>query len=323
MPDRIIVTGAAGFIGRNIVEALNGRGYTDLILVDDLGTDDKWRNLRGLKFEQLLGIDDLWDFLDSQAADTVTGVVHMGACSATTERDADYLAANNYRYSQRLAEWCLAHDARLVYASSAATYGDGDQGYSDSDSVTPRLTPLNMYGFSKHLFDLWALNHGHLDKIVGLKFFNVYGPYEEHKGDMRSLVSKAYVEVRDTGKMRLFKSYRDEYADGEQKRDFIYVHDAVNVVLHFLLDSNASGLFNCGTSRATTWLELAGALFNVLGIPPQIEFIEMPESIRDRYQYFTEADGAKLRAAGYRESFRDVNEGVRDYVETYLRKELG
>lgn len=323
MTDRIVVTGAAGFIGRNVVAALNKRGYTDLVLVDDLGTDDKWRNLRGLEFDRLIPSAGLWEFLDSPDAAAVSGVVHMGACSATTERDADYLARNNYRYSVDLARWCLAKGARLVYASSAATYGDGSRGYSDADAVTPTLEPLNMYGFSKHLFDLWAMRHGYLDQLVGLKFFNVYGPYEEHKGDMRSLVSKAYVEVRDTGRMRLFRSYDDQYADGEQMRDFIYVDDAVDVVLHFLLDNRASGLFNCGTSRATTWLELAGALFSVLGRSPQVEFIDMPPSIRDRYQYFTQADGGKLRAAGFDGTFRDVRAGVQEYVETYLRKVLG
>ena len=323
MSERIVVTGAAGFIGRNVVAALNKRGHTDLVLVDDLGTDDKWRNLRGLEFDRLIPSAMLWDFLRSPDAAAVSGVVHMGACSATTERDADYLARNNYQYSIDLADWCLASGARLVYASSAATYGDGSRGYSDDAAVTPTLEPLNMYGFSKHLFDLWALKHGYLDRIVGLKFFNVYGPYEEHKGDMRSLVSKAYVEVRDTGRMRLFRSYKDEYADGEQKRDFVYVDDAVDVVLHFLLDNTVGGLFNCGTSRATTWLELAGALFSVMGLPPQVEFIDMPAAIRDRYQYFTQADGSNLRAAGYHGTFRDVSAGVQEYVETYLRKVLG
>lgn len=322
MTGTIVVTGAAGFIGRTIVAALNARGQDDLLLVDDLGTDDKWRNLRGLSYDEFLPTAALPDYLASTAGDSVDAIIHMGACSATTERDADYLASNNYRYTLDLAKWSLSKGTRLVYASSAATYGDGSQGYSDDDQVTPTLVPLNMYGFSKHMVDLWALRHGYFDQLVGVKFFNVYGPYEEHKGDMRSLVSKAYREVRDTGRMRLFKSYLPEYADGEQKRDFIYVDDAVDVVLHFLDHREVGGLFNCGTSRATTWVELAGALFEAVGVEPDIEFIDMPESIRDRYQYFTQADGAKLRAAGYTGEFRDVRAGVAQYVDSYLSKVL-
>lgn len=322
MNERIIVTGAAGFIGRNIVAALNRRGQDNLVLVDDLGTSDKWRNLRGLEFERILPIDALSAFLASPDAEAVSAIVHMGACSATTERDADYLLSNNYQYSVDLITWALAHGARLIYASSGATYGDGARGYSDRDEVTPTLRPLNMYGYSKHLVDLWALRKGHLESVAGLKFFNVYGPHEEHKGDMRSLVSKAYVEVRDTGRMRLFKSYRDDFADGESKRDFVYIDDVVDVVLYFLDHPERNGLLNCGTSRATTWIELATALFTALGVDPRIEFVEMPESIRDRYQYFTEADGTRLREAGYRRPFRGVEDGVREYVETFLSQEL-
>jgi len=318
----IVVTGAAGFIGRNIVAALNRRGETDLVLVDTLGTDDKWKNLRGLEFDRVVPTGELSGYLASPAAGGVRAIVHMGACSSTTERDADYLLANNYRYTVDLIDWSLAHGRRMVYASSAATYGDGSQGYSDADEVTPRLRPLNMYGFSKQLVDLWALRHGHLDSVVGLKFFNVYGPYEEHKGDMRSLVSKAYVQVRDTGRITLFRSHRPDYADGEQKRDFVYVDDAVDVVLYFLDHPEVNGLFNCGTSQAATWLELTGALFAALGLPPQIDFVDMPESIRDRYQYFTQSDGTKLRAAGYTRPFRTVTEGVREYVEAFLSREL-
>lgn len=322
MNDLVVVTGAAGFIGRNIVAALNRRGQSDLVLVDDLGTDDKWRNLRGLEFERLLPIAALPDFLASADGRRVSNVVHMGACSTTTERNADYLLANNYQYTIDLATWALERDVRMVYASSAATYGDGTQGYSDNDATTATLRPLNMYGFSKHMVDLWALRHSYLDRLVGLKFFNVYGPYEEHKGDMRSLVSKAYIEVRDSHRIRLFKSYRDEYRDGEQMRDFVYVDDVVDVVLYFLDNRSVSGLFNCGTSRATTWLALADALFSALEVEPTVEFIDMPEALRDRYQYFTQADGSKLRAAGYTKAFRGIDAGVQQYVETFLSKEL-
>jgi len=318
----IVVTGAAGFIGRNLVAALNRRGESDLVLVDSLRTGDKWKNLRGLEFERMIPPAALPAYLGSDEAAGVRAVLHMGACSATTERDADYLLANNYQYTVDLARWSLEHGARMVYASSAATYGDGSQGYSDADEVTPTLRPLNMYGFSKQMVDMWALRHGHLDSLVGLKFFNVYGPYEEHKGDMRSLVSKSYVQVRDTGRITLFRSHRPDFGDGEQKRDFVYVDDAVDVVLHFLDHPQVNGLFNCGTSQAATWLELTGALFAALGLPPQVDFVDMPESIRDRYQYFTQSDGAKLRAAGYTKPFRGVAEGVREYVDTFLSSEL-
>lgn len=322
MRDKIIVTGGAGFIGRNIVAALNQRGQGDVVVVDDLGTSDKWQNLRGLELDHVIPVDALGDYLASSEGAQVASIIHMGACSATTERDADYLLRNNYQYTVDLVNWSRKNDVRMVYASSAATYGDGSLGYSDADAVTPTLKPLNMYGFSKHLTDLWGLRTGALDDVVGLKFFNVYGPYEEHKDDMRSLVSKAYVQVRDTGKMRLFRSYHADYADGESLRDFIYIDDAVDVVLHFLDNPEINGLYNCGTSRATSWLELAGAVFKAVGVEPDIEFIDMPESIRDRYQYYTQADGDKLRAAGFTGTFRGVEEGVKAYVDTYLSKEL-
>ncbi len=322
MRHKIVVTGGAGFIGRNIVAALNRRGQSDIVIVDSLGTSDKWQNLRGLEFDRIIPVDALGDYLDSEEGDRVASIIHMGACSATTERDADYLLRNNYQYTVDLVNWSRKNDVRMVYASSAATYGDGSLGYSDDDAVTRTLKPLNMYGFSKHVTDLWGLRTGALDDVVGLKFFNVYGPYEEHKDDMRSLVSKAYVQVRDTGKMRLFHSYHADYADGESLRDFIYIDDAVAVVLHFLDNPEINGLYNCGTSRATSWNELAGALFKAIGVEPAIEFIDMPESIRDRYQYFTQADGDKLRAAGFTGTFRGVEEGVKAYVDTYLSKEL-
>jgi len=322
MSDMIVVTGAAGFIGRNIVAALNARGHRDILLVDDLGASDKWLNLRGLDFDDFIPPSALMEYLGSPRGKDVRAIIHMGACSATTERDADYLVANNYRYTLDLITWSLAHDARLIYASSAATYGDGSLGYSDADEVTPTLRPLNMYGFSKQMVDLWALRNGFLESIVGLKFFNVYGPYEQHKGDMRSLVSKSYPQVRDNGQVTLFRSHRPEYADGEQMRDFVYIDDAVDVVLYFLDHPEHNGLFNCGSSHASTWLDLTHALFGALSQKPHVEFVDMPESIRDRYQYFTEADGTKLRAAGYPGEFRGVDAGVRKYVETFLSREL-
>ena len=322
MKTPIIVTGAAGFIGRNIVAALNARGIEDIILVDRLGTDDKWRNLRGLEFEDLVTPEAFIGLVDAGRAPAPSAVIHLGACSATTERDAGFLLENNYRYTRNLCTWALGCGARFVYASSAATYGDGARGYSDTDDLMPCLRPLNMYGYSKHLFDLWALRHGLFDRIVGLKYFNVFGPYEDHKGDMRSLVHKAFGQILARGWIELFKSDRPEYADGEQKRDFIYVRDAVDVTLHFAEHGEASGLFNCGTGLARTWLDLARALFSAMGCAADIRFIDMPPALSGKYQYFTQADVAKLRAAGYTQSFTSLEEGVRDYVQSYLQSNM-
>lgn len=315
-----VVTGAAGFIGRNTVAALNRRGATDLILVDQLGTDGKWRNLAGLEFEDLLSPAAFLALVESGRAPAPAAVIHLGACSATTERDADYLLENNYRYTRRLCEWALGHRARFVYASSAATYGDGAQGYRDDLAGLDRLRPLNMYGQSKHLFDLWARRHGWFDRIVGLKYFNVYGPYEDHKGDMRSLVHKAYGQILERGWIELFESDRPDCAHGEQKRDFIYVRDAVEVTLHFVENPGVGGLFNCGTGQARTWLDLARALFAAMDRTPDIRFIPMPAALRGKYQYFTQAETAKLRAAGYARPFTALEDGVRDYVQTHLQR---
>ena len=261
MSKPIIVTGAAGFIGRNSVGELNSRGYANLILVDKLGTDEKWKNLRGLQFEDLISPDALLANVLNEHLSDCQSIIHLGACSATTERDADYLLENNYRYTRRLCEFSLRHAIRFIYASSAATYGDGSLGYSDEDAATKTLKPLNMYGYSKHMFDLWALGSGALKQIVGLKYFNVFGPFEDHKGDMKSVVAKAYREIQDTGKVRLFRSANPDYADGEQMRDFVYVKDAVAVTLHFLEHRDLGGLFNCGTGKARTWIDLMNAVF--------------------------------------------------------------
>jgi ADP-L-glycero-D-manno-heptose 6-epimerase len=309
-----VVTGAAGFIGRNLVAALNGRGVHDLLLVDTLGTDEKWRNLVGLRYEDLIAPEEFMASIKARRLPPVDAVIHLGACSATTERDADFLLRNNYHYTRALCEWCLESHARFVYASSAATYGDGSAGYSDDDAITPTLRPLNMYGYSKHMFDLWALKHGLFDRIVGLKYFNVYGPYEAHKGDMRSVIHKSFHQIVHTGEVGLFKSYRPDYADGEQKRDFIYVKDAVHVTLHFAAHPIGGGLFNCGTGEARTWLDLARAVFAAMGRPAKIHFIDMPEAMRDKYQYFTQAQMTKLRRAGYAEPFTSLEKGVAEYV---------
>lgn len=318
MPNQYIVTGGAGFIGSNLVAGLNARGIHNILVVDHLGKSGKWRNLSGLAFEDYLDKQDFLDLVTQGKLTDVEAVFHMGACSSTTESDADYLMRNNYRYSRTLCEWASSHNTRFIYASSAATYGAGELGYSDDDALLPRLRPLNMYGYSKHLFDLWAWRHGLLNKIVGLKFFNVYGPGEDHKDTMRSLVHKAYFEVLKTGQIHLFKSYREGCADGEQMRDFVDVRDAVKVAFHFLDHPDQSGLFNCGTGEARTWLDLARALFTAMGRDPNIQFTDMPETIRDKYQYHTQADLTKLRAAGYLEPFTRIEVGIQDYVTHYL-----
>ncbi len=306
MGKMIVVTGAAGFIGRNVVAELNRRGHTDLLLVDQLGTGEKWKNLLGLQYDDIFSPDE---FLDR-----VHGIGN------------DYLLSNNYAYTRALCEYAQEHGARFVYASSAATYGDGSRSYDDADSVTPSLQPLNMYGYSKHMFDLWALRKGLFAKaenpIAGLKYFNVYGPYEEHKGDMRSVVNKSFGQVGTDGKgsVQLFKSHRSGYADGEQMRDFIYVKDAVDVTLFLLDNPETGGLFNCGTGTARTWRDLVTAVYSAMGYNPQIEYVDMPEHLQGKYQYFTEAKTDKLRAAGYTKPFTTLEDGVRDYVKNYLQK---
>jgi ADP-L-glycero-D-manno-heptose 6-epimerase len=327
----IIVTGAAGFIGRNTVAALNARGENEIILVDELGKEEKWKDLVGLHYEDIVSPEEFLGLIEDGAFVNARSVIHLGACSATTEKDADFLLRNNYQYTRVLCNWALANEIRFVYASSAATYGDGAQGYDDADAITPTLKPLNMYGYSKHMFDLWALKHYLFNpsperphdtndsNIVGLKYFNVFGPYEDHKGDMRSVVSKSYEQIRGTGEVKLFKSYRPEYKDGEQMRDFIYVKDAVDVTLHFALQpaDAPGGLFNCGTGQARTWVDLATAVFDAMKMKPKIEFIEMPQQLQGKYQYFTQANDAKLRAAGYTKPFTSLEDGVREYITGY------
>jgi ADP-L-glycero-D-manno-heptose 6-epimerase len=265
MRPAIIVTGGAGFIGRNLVEELNKRGEVRIYLVDALGLAEKWRNLQGLVFEDIWTIDDFRRRVQTDSLPEIATLFHLGACSATDEADADYLLNNNYRTTRELCEWSLKRGTRFIYASSAATYGDGDLGYSDNDETTLKLQPLNMYGYSKHLFDLWALRNGHLKSIVGIKYFNVFGPGEDHKGHMRSVVNMAISKIIASGKMQLFRSYRPEFADGEQLRDFVYVKDAVEQTLFYHYNSTVSGLFNCGTGKARSWKSLVNSVFAVLG----------------------------------------------------------
>jgi ADP-L-glycero-D-manno-heptose 6-epimerase len=314
---RVLVTGGAGFIGSALVWALNQRGCERIVVCDHLGTDEKWRNLVPLRFEDYIEADDLRPRLASGALGKFDCVLHLGACSATTERDASYLIRNNFEFTKDLAAWALANGARFLHASSAATYGDGTHGMSDTAPLEP-LRPLNMYGYSKHLFDLHAQRAGFLDRIVGVKYFNVFGPNEDHKGDMRSVVHKAYGQVCATGTIQLFKSYRPDFTDGGQQRDFLYVKDAAAMTLRLAATPGARGLFNLGSGTARTWLDLARAVFAALGREPRIEFIEMPEALRGKYQYFTRADLTKLRASGYTPPVTPLKSAVRDYVQGYL-----
>jgi len=315
---RVLVTGGAGFIGSALVWALNRRGCDNIVVCDILGTNEKWRNLTPLRFADYVEAADLLPRLQSGALGKFDLVLHMGACSATTEKDATYLIKNNYEFTKDLALWSLANKARFVYASSAATYGDGSAGMEDEDTKLNTLRPLNMYGYSKHLFDLHAKRAGFLNKIVGLKFFNVFGPNEDHKGDMRSLVHKSFAQVQGKGVIQLFKSYRKEYKDGEQKRDFLYVKDCVAMTLHLAATPKATGLFNIGSGGARSWIDLANAVFVALKKKPVIKFIEMPETIRDKYQYFTQANLLRLRGTGYTAPVTSLENAVFDYVRKYL-----
>lgn len=272
-----------------------------------------------LKFEDYLEAEDLLPNLNSGQLGEFDFAFHLGACSATTETDAEFLIRNNFEFTKDLARWCLDHGCRLTYASSAATYGDGSRGMRDDSVDLEALTPLNMYGYSKHLFDLFARREGWLDRLVGVKYFNVFGPNEDHKGEQRSVVHKAFEQIVETGRMRLFRSYRPDYADGEQTRDFLYVKDAVAMTLHLASASGASGLYNVGSGRAQTWVELATAVFSALGRDPKIEFIEMPEALRDRYQYHTCATLDRLRASGYDAEVPPLDQSVADYVQSYLQ----
>jgi ADP-L-glycero-D-manno-heptose 6-epimerase len=318
----IIVTGGAGFIGSAIVWRLNELGSDEIIIVDELGQDEKWKNLVGLKFEDFVHKHEFIEqIINKKILYKIDAIIHLGANSSTTEKDADHLMTNNYKYTETLARFCLKNDVRFIYASSAATYGDGAMGFNDYEEKIRTLRPLNMYGYSKQLFDLWAKRHGAFNKIVGLKYFNVYGPNEYHKGDMRSVVHKAFEQIRDNGKVRLFKSRKPEYKDGEQMRDFVYVKDAVDMTLFFLDKKEKNGLFNIGAGKARTWNDLVKALFNAMGKPVNIEYINLPDKLADKYQYFTEASLDKLRSAGYKNPTASLEDGVADYVKNYLLKE--
>ena len=314
----IVVTGGAGFIGSAIIWRLNLLGTDNILIVDELGVDDKWKKLTSLKFADYMNKWEFLDKLESGFEFDIESIVHMGANSSTTEKDADHLIENNYEYSKSLASYSVENGIRFVYASSAATYGDGSLGFSDNEDEIQNLRPLNMYGYSKQLFDLWAVRNKLTGKIAGIKYFNVYGPNEYHKGDMRSVVSKAYDQINSTGKVKLFKSEHLDYKDGEQKRDFIYVKDAVDMTLFLLNNKDKNGIYNVGSGKARTWNDLVKAIFTALGKPVNIEYVDLPKALAKKYQYFTEADLSKIKKAGYTQPLFSLEEGIADYVKNYL-----
>ena len=317
----IILTGGAGFIGTNTLAALNRLGHDDIVVVDNIASTDKWKNLVNRSFRQYIPKQQLWEWLARHRGQSVEAVIHLGACTDTMEHDFDYLNENNIVYSQRLWHLCTQKQIPFVYASSAATYGDGSLGFSDDHNKTIQYQPINQYGFSKHLFDLWALKQTASPAgWYGIKFFNVFGPGEDHKGRMASVPNFAIPQALNTGKIRLFKSYLPDYSNGEQKRDFVFVGDVVNIIIYFLESSSApSGLYNAGTGKARTFNSLASAIFTALNKPVNIEYFDMPDTLKGSYQYFTEADMRKLGSSGYKYSPTSLEEGIRRYSEWYLQ----
>lgn len=318
----ILLTGGAGFIGSCFLKKLNDQGIDDIMIVDSFRNTDKWKNLIGKKFIEIIHKDELFSFLnfsdEIKSGLKFDAVIHLGACTDTTEKNMNYLIENNYRFSVNLANYALGKNSRFIYASSAATYGDGEKGYSDNR--IDGLKPMNAYGFSKHLFDMWIYNNGLENDVTGIKFFNVFGPNEYHKGKMASMVYKAYNQIKSTGKIKLFKSNSDKYADGEQKRDFVYVKDVVEVLWKILNNKKAKGILNLGSGKARTWNSLANSVFSALDLNPNIEYIDMPDEIKDQYQNFTQADIKKLKAKGCSVEFSSLEDNINDYVRNYLTK---
>jgi len=317
----IIVTGGSGFIGSALVWRLNQLGTDDIFIVDHFANDEKFRNLIPLRFkdvfdkEEFLEKEIFYDLLKDENIDTI---FHLGACSSTTEANFDYLLRNNFEYSKELCLGALDFNARFIYASSAATYGDGSKGYKDDEKALQDLSPLNGYGYSKHLFDLWVRDNGYSDQVAGLKYFNVYGPNEYHKKEMRSVVHKCFGQIKESGKAKLFKSTSDKYGDGEQKRDFIYVKDAVEMTLHFYENKDLNGIFNIGTGEANSFNSFIKPIFKTLNLPENIEYFDMPENLIEKYQDFTCADTDKLKKSGYKKPITNIEDAVTDYVKNYL-----
>jgi ADP-L-glycero-D-manno-heptose 6-epimerase len=317
----IVVTGGAGFIGSGVIRHLNNNGIRNIVIIDDLGKDDKWKNLVGKDFADIIPIQSSFSWLQGKEKE-IGAFIHLGACSSTVEADADYLLENNYRFSVKLAEYALKNNHRFIYASSAATYGDGSLGFSDDHDALETLAPLNMYGYSKHLFDLWLKNQGLLNQVVGLKYFNVFGPNEQHKGRMASAINHVLPTAMKDGVVRLFKTNEPEkFSDGDQCRDFIYVKDAARMTCAFL-DNNAAGIFNIGTGKPGTWNQLATAVFKAIDKPVSIKYIDMPQDLQGKYQNYTCADMKKaLAALKNAASCMTLEDSVIEYVRNYLLKD--
>lgn len=324
----IVITGGAGFIGSNLIAGFEKRGAHDIVVCDTLGTEDKWRNIARREIRDLVAPPALFDYLN-QHRDEIQAVFHLGALVSTSERDADRIVSTNFALSREIWRWCAAHGVRLIYASSYATYGDGSHGFQDDESpeALAQFVPLNPYGWSKHIFDrriariLQNRNEQIPPQWAGLKFFNVYGPNEYHRGDQMSVVGKLYPQVAAGASARLFKSYHPDYKDGGQIRDFVHVDDCVSVMLWMYDNPVVSGLFNVGTGKGSSFNDLAAAVFKAAGKPPRIAYVDMPEALRYKYHYYTQADISKLRGCGYDQPFLDLEEGVRRYVQDFLAKD--
>lgn len=318
---KVVVTGGAGFIGSATVYELNQRGIYDIIIVDNVDHEEKEHNIGHLRHDRLIGIADFRQQLLAGDFDSegINAIIHLGACSATTETNWEYLLDNNVEYTKDIIRWCQTRGVRCVYASSAATYGNGEKGYSDEHKLFDKLVPLNLYGKSKLLVDIWARDGGYLNEAAGLRYFNVFGPNEWHKGDMQSVVAKKYPEIAEGKPMTLFKSYEEGYKDGEQKRDFLYVKDAVRATLFFVDHADIGGVYNIGTGIARTWLDVARAMFAAANLEERIEFIDMPDMLKNQYQYFTQADTKKLEIAGFDASENyTLEKAVAEYIQRYL-----
>jgi len=317
---KVLVTGGAGFIGSAIIWGLNKRGIHDILLVDRTTDPQSKKNLSGLSYSKYVQKDEFIATIINSAQHEDTDVIfHMGACSDTTETNEQYLVENNFEYTKHLAKFAIKNSIKFIYASSSATYGDGSAGYIDNLDTILTLKPLNLYGKSKQDFDIWAFQNKLFDKIVGLKFFNVFGPNEYHKGNMRSLICKGYHEIIETGKLSVFKPYREDYKNGEQVRDFVYIKDVIDMVLFFLDNLTLSGIFNIGSGTPSSFNSLGTKIFDALNITKNIEYINMPISIRDKYQYCTETGIGKIIEAGYDNSIRALTDSVQDYVKNYLQ----